>query len=63
MNTEWRWYKKNRCDLLDYNNKEKEWLDRKKMDNAGELDRNTKEQVNKEKEWLDKEKMFESSKR
>ena len=63
MNTACRWYRMNRCSLSYHNNKEKEQLDRKKMYNAGESDRNTKEQVNKEKEWLDKEKMFESSKR
>ena len=50
INAERRWYRMNRYDLLYYNNKEKEWLDRKKIDNGGESDRNTKEQINKEKE-------------
>ena len=60
INVECRQYRMNRCSLLHHNNKEKEWLDRKKMDDGGESDTNTKEQINKEKEWLDKEKMFES---
>ena len=59
MNAEQRQYRKNRSNLSHCNNKEKEWLDRKKMDDGGESDTNTKEQINKEKEWLDKEKMFE----
>ena len=39
MNIEQRWYRKNRCNLSYYNNKEKEWLDRKKMYDASLLDR------------------------
>ena len=43
INAERRWYRINRCSLLHYNNKEKELLDRKKMDDRGESDTNTKE--------------------
>ena len=50
INTEHRWYRMNRCGLLYHSNKEKEWLDRKKMDDRGESDTNIKEQINKEKE-------------
>ena len=60
INAELRQYRMNRCGLLYHINKEKEWLDRKKIDDGEESDTNTKEQINKEKEWLDKEKMLES---
>ena len=60
INVERRQYRMNRYSLLYHINKEKEWFDRKKIDDRGESDTNTKEQINKEKEWLDKEKMFES---
>ena len=39
MNAEWRQYRKDRCDLSHYNNKEKKWLDRKKMYDAIVSDR------------------------
>ena len=41
MNVEGRQYKMNRCSLLYHNNKEKELLDRKKMNDIGKSDRNT----------------------
>ena len=43
INAERRQYRMNRCGLSYHNNKKKEQLDRKKMDDAAESDRNIKE--------------------